>query len=139
MFGLTTTGWLLFPTKQLLPSSGLISLNLIRWVHVVSPKFVSCPAVWASANTSRNFPPKFIAFVQRAWTFGSVVVEQPSAVVRLSGIRSGLVTSIADRPAGGGRIPPANCPIPPVQPPPSEALGGSQPPDCTVTGRPNGV
>jgi hypothetical protein len=36
-----------------------------------------------------------------------VVVEQPSAVVRLSGIRSGLVTSIADRPAGEGRTPPA--------------------------------
>jgi hypothetical protein len=41
MFGLTTIGWLSFPMWQLLPSSGLISLNLSRWVHETSPKFVS--------------------------------------------------------------------------------------------------
>jgi hypothetical protein len=85
----------------------LISLNLIRWVQVSTPKFVICPADWASAYTSRSFPPKCTAWLQTFLTTGSVAVEQPSAVVRLSGIRSGLVTSIADRPAGGGRTPPA--------------------------------
>jgi hypothetical protein len=119
----------------------LISLNLIRWVQVSTPKFVICPADWASAYTSWYFPPKFSACVQTLLTTGSVVVEQPSAVVSFCGIRSGLVTSIADRPAGGGRIPPwyPSTRLGPSLSPPDEAFGGVQKPNCTFTGRTTGV
>src|ERR1700722_7012720 len=67
------------------------------------------------------------------------VLGQPSAVVRLSGMTSGWVDTIADTPAGGGRMPPAYCWIPPGLSPPNEAFGGSQMPNCTSTGEVTGV
>src|SRR5262249_58870665 len=57
----------------------------------------------------------------------------------LAGLSPGLVPSIADPPAGGGRTPPANCSIPPLLSPPNAAFCGSQPPNCTFTGCTTGV
>src|SRR5580700_5752191 len=88
---------------------------------------------------SSYLPPKFCAFVQRAWTVGSVVVEQPSAVLRLSGIRSGLVTSIADSPAGGGTTAGGGERLVEVLSPPGAEFGGGTKPNCTFTGRTTGV
>ena len=68
-----------------------------------------------------------------------LVLGQPSIWVRVPGIWSGLVTSIAFRPAGGGRIPPANELIPVVQSPPKSAFGVCTPPNCTSTGSMTGV
>ncbi len=99
--GLSTTGSPIVPMVQLLPSSGLISLNITGCVQLRRLKFVIGPASSASAYTSRYRPPKFCAFTHRFSTTW-LLLGQPSAVVRLSGIRSGLVVSMADTPAGGG-------------------------------------
>src|SRR5215467_6989008 len=57
---------------------------------------------------------------------GALVPGQPSALSRPPGTNSGEVTSCAERPPGGGRIPPVNWL--------GVAFGGSHTPNCAVTG-----
>src|SRR5215469_6461263 len=122
--GLSTIGFWSVPMWQLLPSSGLISWNFTGCVQVKRLKLVSAPASWASAKTWLYTPPRAWAVLQMLRTVGSVAVAQPSAVVRLCGIRSGLVDSTADSPASGGYAGTGK----PVE------LGCQAKPNCTFTG-----
>src|SRR5215469_14542739 len=97
--GCSTTGNASVPMEQLLPSSGLISLNFSACVQVKRSKSLIGPTCWARANTWLS-----AGLAAACWQMFSTVallLGQPSAVVRLSGIRSGLVDKIADGPASG--------------------------------------
>src|SRR5215470_502192 len=98
--GCSTTGNASVPMEQLLPSSGLISWNFTACVQVKRSKSLIGPTCWARANTWLS-----AGLAAACWQMFSTVATllgQPSAVVRLSGIRSGLVDKIADGPASGG-------------------------------------
>src|SRR5215470_2745017 len=116
------------PMVQLLPSSGLISLKITGCVQVKRRKFVIGPTSWASAKTWLS-----AGLAAACWQMFSTVallLGQPSSVVRLPGIRSGLVDRIADGPASGDTVGRGK----------SNVTGAeSYHPNCTFTGWVTGV
>src|SRR5690349_606691 len=98
--GCSTTGNASVPMEQLPPSSGLISWNFTACVQVNRSKSLILPTCCASANTWLSAG--LAAACWQMFCTVELLLGQPSAVVRLSGIRSGLVDKIADSPASGG-------------------------------------